>query len=317
MRALLRPTYGDEGVLEIGDVETPTPGPGDVLVRVTAAGIDAGAHHIMTGEPRLMRLAFGLGRPRRPQIGTELAGVVERVGSGVTSLVVGDAVFGVTNGSFADAVLAKATKLAKLPAGLDPAAAAAAAVSGMTALDALAAAGPLEGKRVLVTGAGGGVGTFVVQLAVAAGATVTGVCSTAKTALVRSLGAEAVDYTQGEPTGQFDVIIDLGGLRRLRVLRDLLVRGGRAVLVGGEGGSGPLGGFERQLFAPLTMAFSGRRFVAVTSTTTTAKLEMLAARLTRGDVHAVIDRRYPLSEAIEAMRHFSSGTVAGKLVIVP
>jgi NADPH:quinone reductase-like Zn-dependent oxidoreductase len=317
MKALVRRSYGDASALQLAEIDTPTPGEGEVLVRVTAAGIDAGAYHFITGEPRLMRLGLGLSEPRDPRTGIELAGVVDAVGPGVSELAVGDAVFGVSTGSFADAVVAKASKLAKLPAGLDPVDAAAAAVSGMTALDALAAAGPLAGQRVLVTGAGGGVGTFIVQLALAKGALVTGVCSTAKVPLVRSLGAEAVNYTRGEPTGQFDVVFDLGGRRPLRQLRGLLVRGGRAVLIGGEGGTGPLSGFERQLFAPLTMALSGRRFISLTSSTTTAKLQRLAERLTRGDVHAVIDRRYPLAEGVAAVRHFESGTVAGKLVLVP
>ncbi len=316
MRAVLRPEYGGASVLTVGEIETPTPGAGEVLVRVTAAGVDAAAHHFMTGEPRLLRLSAGLGTPNSPRLGVELAGVVDAVGS-ATSLAVGDAVFGLAQGSFADAVVADPGKLAKLPPGLDPADAAAAAVSGVTALDALAAAGPLDGRRVLVTGAGGGVGTFAVQLAIAAGASVTGVCSTAKLALVRSLGAEAVDYTQGEPSGAYDVIIDTGGRRTLRQLSSLLVRGGRALLVGGEGGRGPLGGFERQLFAPLVMIGSGRRFVSVMSSTTTAKLEKLAAALLAGDAHAVIERRYPLEQAAEAMRQFGSGAVAGKLVLIP
>ena len=317
MRAVLRSAYGDASVLTVGDIETPTPGAGEVLIRVTAAGVDAAAHHFMTGEPRLMRLSTGLGAPRSPRLGVEVAGVVDAVGPGVTALAVGDAVFGLANGSFADAVVGQVGKLAKLPAGLDAADAAAAAVSGITALDALAAAGPLAGRRVLVTGAGGGVGTFAVQFAIAAGAGVTGVCSTAKLPLVRSLGAEAVDYTQGEPTGAYDVIIDTGGRRSLRRLSGLLVRGGRALLVGGEGGGGPLGGFERQLFAPIVMLGSGRRFVSVMSTTTTEKLEKLGAALVAGEAHSVIDRRYPLEQAAEAMRQFAASTVAGKLVLIP
>ena len=309
MRAVIRTEWG--GPLELVDLPTPQPGTGEVLVRVTAAGIDAGARHIIDGEPRLLLLGMGRLAPRDPRVGTELAGVVEAVGAGVTSLAVGDPVFGVAQGSFADAVVAKAGKLAKLPAGLDPVDAAASAVSGITALDAMAAAGPLAGRRVLVLGAGGGVGTFLVQLAVAAGARVTGVCSTAKVDAVRGLGASAVvDYTQGEPTGEFDVLFAAGGLRPLSALRDLLVRRGVAVLVGGDGGSGLLGGYEKQLLAPLTMAFSGRRFVSVTSSTTTAKLEKLTVR-------PLIDRRYPLGQADQAMAHYASGSVIGKLVLVP
>lgn len=313
MRALLRPEYDE---ITFGEAAAPSPAKGEVLVRVAAAGIDAGCHHLMTGEPRLARLATGTGHPSSPLFGTELAGVVEVLGPGATSLAVGDAVFGVSSGAFAELAVARADRLTRLPAGVDPVDAAAAAVSGVTALDALAAAGPLAGRRVLVTGAAGGVGSFLVQLAIAAGAEVTGVCSTAKTALVRSLGATAVDYTQGEPTGEYDVLFDLGGLRPLAALAALLAKGGRAVLVGGEGGTGPLGGFERQLFAPLTMAFSGRRFVAITSTTSVAKLDVIAGRLASGEVRAVIDRTYPLAEGVEAIRHYERGTVAGKLVLV-
>ena len=318
MHVVIRSCWGGPEVLELTELPTPEPGKGEVLVRVAAAGIDAGVLHLITGEPRVLR--FGLGRtaPRSARIGTELAGTVEAVGEGVTSLSVGERVFGVTDGSFADAVVASASKLARIPAGVDPVDAAAAAVSGMTALDALRVAGALAGRRVLVLGAGGGVGTFVVQFAVAEGATVTGVCSTAKLELVRSLGAQhVVDYTVAEPTGEYDVIVDTGGRRDLTQLSDLLVRGGTAALVGGEGGGPVLGGFERQLLAPLRMLFSGRRFVSVMSSTTTAKLERLGARLAAGDARAAIDRRYPLAEAGDAMRHFASGSVAGKLVLVP
>lgn len=319
MKAAIRREYSDPDGVELVDLPLPEPATGEVRVRVAAAGVDASADHLMRGEPHLVRFDLGRPQPRDPRFGTELAGTVDAVGDGVTGLSVGDTVFGVGQGSFADAVVTKATKLATLPAGVDPVGAAAAAVSGITALDALRTLGPLTGKRVLVTGAGGGVGSFTVQLAVAAGAIVTGVCSTAKVELVRSLGAaEVIDYTQGEPTGQYDAIVDTGGLRDLRALRDLTLRGGRVALVGGEGGGGPLlGGFDRQLLAPLRMLFSGRRFVSVLSTTTTAKLERLAAHLAAGDAHAAIDRRYPLAEAAEAMRHFGSGTVAGKLVLIP
>jgi len=321
MRAAVRHEYG--GPIQVVDVDAPVPGRGEVLIRVAAAGIDAGADHLMRGEPSVVRLGLGIGRPRDPRFGTEVAGTVEALGKGVTDLAVGDDVYGVTNGSFAEFVVAKAGKVARAPQGLDPAASAAAAVSGITALDAVRAAGLDSpgsgvGRRVLVTGAGGGVGIFAVQFAVAAGAQVTGVCSTAKVDLVRSLGAEdVVDYTAGEPSGTFDVVIDCGGRRDLRVLRDLLVPGGVAVLVGGEGGGGPLGGFERQLLAPLRMLGSARRFVPLTSSTDPAKLAALAGHLEAGHIRAVIDRRYPLTDTAIAMDHFAAGTVAGKLVLIP
>ena len=312
MRAVVRTEWG--GPVTIADLPTPQPGKGEVLVRVSAAGIDAGAKHIIDGEPRLLRLGMGRRAPRDARVGTELAGVIEAVGAEVTDFAVGDSVFGVAHGSFADAVVAKPGKLATMPASFDPADAAASAVSGITALDALGAAGPLDGRRVLVLGAGGGVGTFLVQLAVAAGASVTGVCSTAKTAAVTELGAShVVDYRQNEPTGEFDVLFAAGGIRPLTALRDLLVPKGVAVLIGGDGGAGLLGGFEKQLLAPLTMAFSGRRFVTITSSTTTAKLESLV----QTGVRPVIDRRYPLAQSADALAHFASGAVIGKLVLVP
>jgi NADPH:quinone reductase-like Zn-dependent oxidoreductase len=319
MKAAIRREYSGPDGVEVAELPLPEPAKGEVRVRVAVAGVDASADHLMRGEPHLVRFELGRPQPRSPRFGTELAGTIDAVGEGVTGLAVGDRVFGVAQGSFADAVIASPAKLGILPAGVDFVDGAAAAVSGMTALDALRTLGPLAGRRVLVTGAGGGVGSFTVQLAVAAGAIVTGVCSTSKVELVRSLGAsEVVDYTAGEPTGQFDAIVDTGGRRDLRVLRDLVVRGGTVALVGGEGGGGPLlGGFERQLLAPLRMLFSGRRFRSVMSTTTTRKLEELAAHLAAGDARAAIDRRYPLVEAAEAMRHFASGTVAGKLVLLP
>ncbi len=316
MRAVTRREWG--GPLVVENVDAPQPATGEVLVTVAAAGIDAGVHHLWRGEPGMLRLGMGRERPRDPRIGTELAGTVAALGDGVTAYAVGDRVFGVANGSFAESVVAKTGKLALLPAAIDFADAAAVAVSGITAQDAIDAAGALDGRRVLVTGAGGGVGSLVVQLAVAAGATVTGVCSTAKADMVRQLGASTVvDYTAGEPTGDYDVVVDTGGRRELRAISALLVRGGRAVLVGGEGGGGLLGGFERQLLAPLTQLGSGRRFANVMSSTTTAKLERLAARLVAGEAHAVVDRSYPLEQAAEAMGRFAGGTVAGKLVLLP
>ena len=264
MKAVVRDRYGSADVLAVRDVERPVAGDGEVLVRVRAAGLDRGAWHVMTGQPYLMRIAgFGLRRPKNHGLGTELAGVVEAVGAGVTGLNPGDAVFGVGSASFAEYTVARPAGLAPAPANLTSEQAAAVPVSAVTALQALRYHGQLKaGQSVLVIGASGGVGSFAVQLAKAFGATVTGVCSTAKTDLVRSLGADRViDYTTGDIAAggqRFDLVLDIGGNRPVAVLRRLLKPKGTLVLVGGEGG-GRWTGLGRQLRSMMLSPFVGQR----------------------------------------------------------
>lgn len=202
MQAIVRDHYGSADVLHLRDLEVPAFSADQVLIRVRAAGLDRGAWHIMTGRPYLMRLVgFGLFKPNDITLGSDVAGVVEAVGKGVTGFKVGDSVFGTClgtrHGSFAEYAVARASKLARMPANASFEQAAAVPVSALTALQALRDHGRIEaGQRVLIVGASGGVGTFAVQLAKTFGATVTGVCSTAKLELVRSLGADAlIDYT--------------------------------------------------------------------------------------------------------------------------
>lgn len=191
--------YGASDVLELREIPRPSPGTGEVLIRVAAAGVDQGVWHLMAGLPYLIRLfGFGLTKPKVAVRGREVAGVVEAVGAGVTRFQPGTEVFGTCDGSFAGYALAKADKLAKKPSNLSFEESAAAPISGVTALQAVRDAGAVAaGQRVLVIGAGGGVGCFAVQVAKAFGAEVTGVCSTGKMELVRSLGADRVlDYTR-------------------------------------------------------------------------------------------------------------------------
>jgi NADPH:quinone reductase-like Zn-dependent oxidoreductase len=243
MKAIVQDVYGSVDRLRFGDVEKPVIGDGEVLVRVRAAGVDPGVWHLMTGRPYLLRLmGVGVRRPKVPVRGRDLSGVVEAVGGRVTRFRAGDEVYGVTTvGSFAEFARSRESDLARKPATLSFEQAAAVPVSGMTALQGLRDVGGVQpGQHVLVIGAAGGVGSFAVQLAHTFGARVTGMCSTAKTDLVRSIGAEDVmDYTREEVDArgaQFDLILDTAGRRPLSLLRRALKPHGTLAIVGGEGG---------------------------------------------------------------------------------
>src|SRR5918998_328658 len=237
MRAVVQDTYGEADVLRPGSIARPAPRPSEVLVRVQAAGVDRGVWHLMAGKPYAVRLAMGLRAPRNPVRGRELAGVIKTVGADVTAFRPGDEVFGIGEGTFAEYAPAKASKLAPRPSGLGAEQAAVVPISATTALQAVRDHGRVQaGQSVLVIGASGGVGSFAVQIAKAAGAHVTGVSSTEKLDLVRSLGADdVVDYrtTDLATLGRrFDVVLDIGGNRPLRTLRRLLAPTRTLVIVG-------------------------------------------------------------------------------------
>lgn len=312
MRAIAHDVYGEADVLSLRDVEIPTAGPGQVLVGVRAAGVDMGVWHLMAGMPLIGRLGFGLRRPRVRVRGMDLAGVVEKVGPGVTEFQPGDRVFGVgETGSFADFAVAKASKLDRLPAGLTFEQAAAAPVSGVTALQAWRAVVGVP-RDVLVIGAGGGVGSFATQLAKAGGARVTGVCSGGKAEFVRGLGADAViDYTREELSGRYDAILDIAGNRPLSTLRDLLGPDGVAIIVGGEGGGRWFGGIDRTM-----RASAGRRSKAVISLMKKADLVSLRELIESGAVTPAVDRTFALADAPDAVRYMREGRVRGKTVVV-
>ncbi|MCU1409820.1 MAG: hypothetical protein JWR04_527 [Rhodoglobus sp.] len=312
MKAIVRYTYGDESVLEFADLPDPVAGPGEVLVRVRAAGVDRGAWHIMTGLPRLARLAFGVRRPRDPGLGMDAAGVVESVGEGVTRFSPGDEVFGVVRGSFAELAVAAERHLVPKPANAGWEEAAAAPTSMITAFDALRGRAT-TGTRVLVLGAGGGVGHLAVQVARSLGAHVT--AATSDPAFAASLGAtSAIDYRTEPLIGTYDVILDVGGRRPVRELRALLSPTGTLVFVGGEGGGAILGGMQRQL---VVAPFSRQKFVTFVARTTPAALQEVADHLAAATVVPIVERTYRLDEAAAALRHMSAGTVRGKLVLVP
>lgn len=319
MKAIVQDRYGGAEVLALRDIEAPVIGAHEVLVRVCAAGVDAGVWHIMTGLPYLGRLAFGLRAPRVRVRGMDIAGRVEAVGEGVTRLKVGDEVFGRCTGGFAELACARADQLVHKPAHLDFAAAASIPTSGLTALQALDAAAVKAGQRVLVIGAGGGVGSFAVQIARARGAEVTGVCSTGKLALVRSLGAaRVIDYTCEDCTDgstQYDIILDIAGNRPLAALRRALTPTGALVFVGGEGGGRWFGGLGRQLGALLLAPFIRQRMRSVLAMARLVDLQRLQELVASGAVVPAVERTWPLGEAPAAIRHFEAGLARGKLVI--
>lgn len=321
MKAMVQDTYGSADVLRLDDVDPPEVGPQDVLVRVRAAGVDAGVWHLMAGQPYLARvMGFGLRAPKARTRGMEVAGVVEAVGAQVTQLRPGDPVFGTCDGSFAEYATARPSSLARMPSTIDFEQAAAVPVSGSTALQALRDAGKVEpGQRVLVIGAGGGVGTFAVQLAKAFGAEVTGVCGTAKVDLVRSLGADdVVDYTSEEITAagrRYDLVLDTAGNRPLSLLRRVLTPRGTLVIVGGEGGGRWFGGIHRSLGAGLLSPFVGHTLRGLFATVRADDLSLLAGLIESGQVTPVIGATYPLDRAADAVRYQHEGHARGKVVL--
>jgi NADPH:quinone reductase-like Zn-dependent oxidoreductase len=322
MKAIVQEEYGSPDVLELRDIDKPVVGDDDLLLRVHAAGLDPGVWHLMTGLPYLVRLmGFGLRRPKVRIRGRDVAGRVEAVGKHVTRFRPGDEVFGTCEGSFAEYACARADRLAPKPANLTFEQAAVVPISGLTALQGLRDRGQVQpGQEVLIIGAAGGVGTFAVQLAKAFGAEVTGVCSTTKVDLVRSIGADhVIDYTREEfadAEHRYDLILDTAGNRSLSRLRRALAPRGTLVIVGGEGGGRWLGGFDRQILrAPLLSAFVSQSLRPFMAKERSEDLVVLKELIEAGKVTPVIGRTYPLSEVPEAIRDLEGGHARGKVVI--
>ncbi|MEU7928184.1 NAD(P)-dependent alcohol dehydrogenase [Micromonospora sp. NPDC049107] len=323
MKAIVQDSYGPPDVLHLRDIDQPAVNDEEVLVQVRAAGVDPGVWIFMTGRPYLARLAAGPRRPRAPVRGRDLAGVVVAVGARVTRFRPGDEVFGTCpRGSYAEFASAPERRLARKPANLSFAQAAAAPVSGMTALRAVRDSGAVRpGQRVLVIGASGGVGSHAVQIAKAYGATVTAVCAPARAAFVRGLGADdTLDYTSEEVDSRgpiYDVVIDTGGDRPVSLLRRALTPHGTLALVGGTYTKGPvLSGYDRQMFrAPLLSLFVGQRLRSVSAVERTRDLSELGTLIESGALTPAVDRTYPLAQAADAIRHLRHGHPAGKVVV--
>lgn len=319
MSAIVQDAYGPADVLRLASIPKPTPKANEVLVRVHAAGLARGTWHLMTGKPYLLRLFFGIRRPKTPVPGLDLAGTVSAVGSAVTRFRAGDEVFGIGSGSFAQYAVAREDKLAHKPGSLSFEQAAVVPVSASTALQGLRAGGIKAGQKVLILGASGGVGSYAVQLAKASGLEVTGVCSTSKMDLVRDLGADHVlDYTRedfADGTRQYDVILDLAGNPSLARLRRALTPSGTAVIAGGEEGGPLTGGLDRQLRALALSPFISQRLTMLAAREGHEDLEHLAGLFDAGSLAPAIDRSYRLDQVPDAMRYLDAGKVRGKIAV--
>jgi NADPH:quinone reductase-like Zn-dependent oxidoreductase len=322
MKAIVQDRYGSADVLEFQDIDEPTVGEDDVLVRVHAAGCGPDVWHLMTGMPYMARVAIGLRRPKVRVRGWDVAGTVEAVGANVTDFQPGDEVMGTAeDGSFAELAVTPANKLVRKPANLTFEQAAAIPISGITALRAIRDEGNVQpGRSVLVIGAAGGVGSLAVQIAKSFGAHVTGVGSTSKGELIRSLGAdEVIDYTRedfADGGRRWDVIIDTAGRRPLSVLRRALTSKGTLVIVGGDGGGNWTGGFFRgMLRGPLVSLFVGQRLRGLPTKVTQEDLLTVKELVEAGTLSPVIDRTYPLIEASDAVRYLAEGHAGGKIVV--
>ena len=315
MKAIVYTTYGSPDVLQLKDIEKPTPKDNQVLVKVHAASANPADWHLMRAEPFLARFANGLLKPKNTRLGADLAGRIEAVGRNVTRFRIGDAVFGElpldAMGSFAEYVCISEELLALKPDKLTFEQAAAVPLAAFTALQGLRDKGQIRpGQRVLVNGASGGVGTFAVQIAKSFGTEVTGVCSTRNLDMVRSIGADhVIDYTQTDftNTGQrYDLIFDAIGNRSVSDLKRALTPNGICSVAGFTSLS--------RLFQ--TMFFGGKKVgLMETANANQADLVFIQGLLEAGKVVPVIDRRYPLSETAEAIRYLEAGHARGKVIV--
>jgi len=321
MRAIVQDAYGSSNVLRSAEIDRPEIEANEVLIDVAAAGMDRGTWHVMAGKPYLMRvMGFGFRRPKNRVPGLDVAGTVAAVGSEVTRFKPGDEVFGMSRGAFAEQAAAREDKLAHKPANLTFEQAAVVPISGGTAIQALRDSGHVEaGQKVLIIGASGGVGTYAVQLAKAFEAEVTGVSSTAKLDLVRSIGADQVlDYTRDnylDGSEKYDLILDIGGNNSLSRLRRALTPKGKLVIVGGEEGGSLTGGFGRQIRALVLSMFVSQRLTMLASKERHTDLEALRPFLDNGRVVPVIDGKYSLADVPRAMGHLEAGLARGKIAI--
>jgi NADPH:quinone reductase-like Zn-dependent oxidoreductase len=314
MKAIVQDRYGGPEALELAEIDRPPLGDRDALVRVHAASIHFGDQMIMRGKPKLFRPIYGFGKPRNRVPGLDIAGTVEAVGTGVTRFGPGEEVFGTCTGALAEYVGTPEDKLERKPSNLTFEQAAAVPTSGLAALHGIRDAGKVQpGRKVLINGASGGVGTFAVQIAKALGAEVTGVCSTGNVELVRALGADQVidytqeDFTQGGP--RYDLILDNAGNHSLSALRRALAPTGRLIPNSGSAG---LGTFITAFVSSPFLRQQGRPYLSVPKL---KDLTFLKELIEAGKVTPAIDRTYPLSDAADAFRYLGNGHARGKVVI--
>ena len=320
MRAVVQHRYGSPDQLTVEQIPVPTPGPGQVLVRMRAASVNPYDCVHVLGTPYMVRLAAGLRRPRQAVRGVDLAGRVEALGEGVTRFRVGDDVFGMVEATFADHTAVDADKLVRMPAGLSFTDAAAVPLAALTALQGLRHRGGLtEGQNVLVNGASGGVGTYAVQIAKAFGAEVTGVCSPRNVDAVAALGADhVIDYTSDDfVTGgrRYDLILDIAGNRTMAERRRVLTDTGTLVVVGGPKTNRWVGPMQDSVKAVLTNPFVGHKLTWVFVKSDAADLQLLADLIAAGKLRSVVERTHPLAEAPGALSYVWRGHARGKIVL--
>jgi NADPH:quinone reductase-like Zn-dependent oxidoreductase len=321
VKAVVQDRFGPPDVLTVADTGLPEAGPGDVLVRVHAAALNPADWHILRGDPLVARLmGVGLARPKARVAGIDAAGVVEAAGVDVRGLRKGDEVLGFCRGAFAEYACAAAELVVPKPASLTVEQAAAVPVAATTALRGIREVGGVRaGQRVLVNGAGGGVGTYAVQIAAALGAEVTGVCSTGSVELVRSIGAaHVIDYTAEDFTGgraRYDVIFDNVSSLPLARLRRALTPKGTLVLNGGGSPGHVFGPVTGIAGAVVANVFVSQRLRPLPSRQDREELLAVTRLIEDGKLTPVVGRTYPLADTAEGLRYVEQGHARGKVVV--
>lgn len=317
MKTIVKDRYGSPDLLRIEEVDPPVPNPDQVLVRVHATAINAHDWHMLRGKPYLARLTEGLRRPKERILGLDVAGVVESVGAEVTHVTPGERVFGSRYGAFAESVAGK--NMVPIPDPITFEQAAAVPTAGQTALVGLRDKGELRaGQHVLINGAGGGVGTFAVQIAKALGAEVSAATSTRNVELVASIGADhVIDYTRDDFTRErdrYDLILDIGGNRSLRQMRRALRERGIVVMVAPDPGQW-IGPILRVAGAIITTRLGAKPARAYLAPVSRENLALLSEMMVAGTLNPVIDRTYPFHQIPDAIRYVEEGLARGKVVI--
>jgi len=321
MKGVVRRCYGSPDVVRYEDIAKPSAKDDELLVKVRAASLNPLDWHYLEGTPYLVRTDTGLGKPENPRLGVDFAGTVEAVGKNVTRFKPGDEVFGCRTGAFADYVTVREVRaVASKPANVTFEQAAAVPIAGITALQALRDKGQIHaGQKVLINGASGGVGTFAVQIAKSYGTEVTGVCSTKNVDLVRSLGADhVIDYTREDVTKgtqHYDLIIDTVGTHSLLDYKRVLSPNGIYVMVGSTDPGKWFGWLVAPIEGVILSKFVNQKFNLILAELNKDDLATLAALMESGKMTPVIDRRYKLSEAAEALRYVEKGHARGKVIL--
>ena len=321
MRAIAQEEFGSPDILELKEVDKPSVGDQEVLIRVRAASANPWDWHFMRGMPYISRPQAGWRRPKNMVLGSDVAGEVEAVGEHVTRFRPGDEVFGfVGHGGFAEYVSVPEEVLVLKPTGVSFEQAATVPLAAMTALQGLRDSGGLkEGERVLIVGASGGVGTFAVQIAKAMGAHVTGVCSGRNEELVRSIGADQIiDYTKEDFTNgseRFDLIFQLAGMASPSDCRRALARDGRLVLSSGDSKGRIIGPVNRVIKAALLSPFVSQSLRTLSVKRSGEDLRYLGELIEAGKMSPVIDKTYSLNQTPDAIRYLETGRARGKVVI--